>query len=277
MKLIPFNLQAAGHGEVLVSEDGQYLVKPCLESEIYFYASCDECNALRKWIPRFYGKWDIEHAKQLQLWVDGLENDTNLSMRSSAFILENIIHDMKRPCVMDIKLGRQLWALDASPEKRARLDVVSQLTTSGSLGFRITGILVADKASRSYATYSTAWGKRIGNDTILQGLSVFFSPCSNHLKKFLLEKFSSLLEDFESDVSSLSVEFRSSSLLLAYDLESLENCTQDFEKEGSQLYNMKLIDLAHSNWTLGSVDENTLFGVRSLRECFQKLCQNIHC
>ncbi|WBW73277.1 inositol polyphosphate kinase Arg82 [Schizosaccharomyces osmophilus] len=277
MKLIPFNLQAAGHGEVLVSEDKRYLVKPCLDSEIYFYKSCNECDTLRKWLPRFYGKWDVEHARQLQLDMDGLRNDTNLAMSSRAFILENIIHAMKRPCVMDIKLGRQLWALDASPEKRTRLDVVSQMTTSGSLGFRITGILVSDKASHSYTTYSTAWGKQLANDTILQGLSVFFSPCPDHLRKILLEKFSSLLKDFEKDISSLSVEFRSSSLLLAYDLESTEDYMQVLEKEGSQLYNMKLIDLAHSTWTLGSVDENTLFGVRSLRESFQKLSQTNHC
>ncbi|EPY51732.1 inositol polyphosphate kinase [Schizosaccharomyces cryophilus OY26] len=268
MKLKPFNLQAAGHGEVLASEDERYLVKPCLDSEIYFYESCDECNALRKWLPQFYGKWDTEHARELQLDMDGLPNH---ALRCRALVLENITHSMKYPCVMDIKLGRQLWALDASPEKRARLDVVSQLTTSGSLGFRITGILVWDKKSQSYATYSTAWGKTLGKDTILQGLAVFFSPCSNHLKNFLVERFSTLLADFEKDISSLPMEFRSSSLLLAYDLEGMEDRMHEPGKNGSSLYNMKLIDLAHSTWTLGGADENTLFGVRSLRKCFQKL------
>ena len=44
------------------------------------------------------------------------------------------------PNVLDLKLGSRLWADDAPPAKRQRLDRVSNATTSGLLGFRIAGM-----------------------------------------------------------------------------------------------------------------------------------------
>lgn len=55
-------------------------------------------------------------------------------------VLENITNGFKRPNVLDLKLGAQLWDEASKPEKRARLDNVSAETTSGSLGFRIAGM-----------------------------------------------------------------------------------------------------------------------------------------
>lgn len=57
-------------------------------------------------------------------------------------MLENVAAGFKRPNVLDVKLGARLWADDALPEKRAKLDAVSQETTSSSLGFRICGMKV---------------------------------------------------------------------------------------------------------------------------------------
>lgn len=57
-------------------------------------------------------------------------------------MLENVAAGFKRPNVLDVKLGARLWADDTRPEKRAKLDAVSQETTSSSLGFRICGMKV---------------------------------------------------------------------------------------------------------------------------------------
>ncbi|KAL4887533.1 inositol polyphosphate kinase-domain-containing protein [Aspergillus karnatakaensis] len=67
----------------------------------------------------------------------GKKLDTGLSI-----VLENVASGFKRPNVLDVKLGARLWADDAIPAKREKLDVVSQETTSGSLGFRIAGMKV---------------------------------------------------------------------------------------------------------------------------------------
>ncbi|KAI5302415.1 hypothetical protein KEM56_000718 [Ascosphaera pollenicola] len=67
----------------------------------------------------------------------GTKIPTNL-----AIVIENIACGFKKPSIIDIKLGSRLWAEDAPPAKRRRLDEVSRGTTSGSLGFRIAGMKV---------------------------------------------------------------------------------------------------------------------------------------
>lgn len=78
-------------------------------------------------------------AASQKAWVPsgGRKLDTNLSI-----VLENIAAGFTRPNVIDVKLGSRLWADDAVPDKRARLDQASKETTSGSLGFRIAGMKV---------------------------------------------------------------------------------------------------------------------------------------
>lgn len=77
--------------------------------------------------------------KKNETWVPsgGKKIDTGLSI-----VLENVASGFKRPNVLDVKLGARLWADDAPPEKRAKLDAVSKETTSSSLGFRIAGMKV---------------------------------------------------------------------------------------------------------------------------------------
>ena len=51
----------------------------------------------------------------------GRKLDTGISI-----VLENIAEGFKRPNVLDVKLGSRLWADDAPPAKRAKLDAVSR-------------------------------------------------------------------------------------------------------------------------------------------------------
>ena len=59
-----------------------------------------------------------------------------------AIVMENATAGFHRPCVLDVKLGARLWADDAPVSKRQKLDDVSKVTTSGSLGFRVAGMTV---------------------------------------------------------------------------------------------------------------------------------------
>lgn len=49
---------------------------------------------------------------------------------------------MKEPSVLDMKIGRRLYDEDASPEKAARMIRKSAGSTSGKIGFRISGMRV---------------------------------------------------------------------------------------------------------------------------------------
>lgn len=72
-------------------------------------------------------------------WVpsDGKKLETGLSI-----VLENVAAGFRRPNVLDVKLGARLWADDAPPSKRSKLDAVSKETTSSTLGYRIAGMKV---------------------------------------------------------------------------------------------------------------------------------------
>lgn len=56
--------------------------------------------------------------------------------------LENVSQGFTKACVLDLKLGTQLFDDSASEEKKARLGAVSDNTTSGKLGIRLTGFHV---------------------------------------------------------------------------------------------------------------------------------------
>ncbi|KAJ5945891.1 hypothetical protein N7454_002730 [Penicillium verhagenii] len=100
-------------------------------------------------------------------WIpsEGKKLETGISV-----VLENVAAGFRRPNVLDVKLGARLWADDAPPAKRTKLDAVSKETTSSSLGFRIAGMKVwtgedgeADEGARTnpYATkYEGAEGEK---------------------------------------------------------------------------------------------------------------------
>jgi len=58
----------------------------------------------------------------------------------TSIVLSAITAGFSRPNILDLKLGSRLWADDAPPAKRQRLDRVSRETTSAALGFRIAGM-----------------------------------------------------------------------------------------------------------------------------------------
>jgi len=88
--------------------------------------------------------------------IRGKELDTDLVL-----VLENVLAGFERPSFMDIKLGARLWADDAPPAKRAKLDGVASKTTSGSLGFRIAGMQIWEPSTSQTRTDQTEHSSRI--------------------------------------------------------------------------------------------------------------------
>lgn len=57
-------------------------------------------------------------------------------------VLEDLTFGLEIPCIMDLKIGRRLYDDDAPPDKISRMIKKSALSTSGSVGFRISGMRV---------------------------------------------------------------------------------------------------------------------------------------
>ncbi|OJJ79553.1 inositol polyphosphate multikinase [Aspergillus glaucus CBS 516.65] len=160
---VAFDHAAAGHDGVRCTLSGSLIAKPCTSAEVEFYESCALHPLFRELIPTYIGTLssadDQQQQQQPSLAVpaaaDTLQSDSTGTPTEKAtspygrkietelsIVLENVAAGFKRPNVLDVKLGARLWADDARPEKRAKLDAVSQETTSSSLGFRICGMKV---------------------------------------------------------------------------------------------------------------------------------------
>jgi 1D-myo-inositol-tetrakisphosphate 5-kinase/inositol-polyphosphate multikinase len=175
--------------------------------------------------------------------LKGKKLDTDLHI-----VLVNIAANFKHPNILDLKLGSRLWADNANSNKRARLDHVSSMTTSGSLGFRMAGMriwqgedLVTDEASNSEVksvdihgnelvtieedsnvrVFNKFWGRTFTADSIVDAFKRYFIvPSSGMDSVKALPIVRQILEDVKQIQSVLEREetrMFSSSILLVYE------------------------------------------------------------
>ena len=208
------------------------VIKPCTLAEIAFYESANQSHpAFAAYMPTFMGTMALAEpsiAESLtgqngtamlastippaDLIHDGangavgnspLPPDPNFHGPTkstkinslSSIVLENAISGFVKPNVMDLKLGSKLWDDSASQEKRARLDLVSAQTTSGSLGFRITGMKVWQGSQATgaklnegldeegYLTYGKFYGRKFTAENVVDGLREFLTVPSAGVDK----------------------------------------------------------------------------------------------
>lgn len=156
--LVAYSHAAAGHDGVQSDPTGEMLIKPCTTSEVAFYESAAAHPDFKAYMPTFMGTLSLNKNNETSAstlaapeaaegenksaagdWTPsgGKKLETGLSI-----VLENVTKGFKKPNVIDLKLGAQLWSEDAPEAKRRQLDEVSDATTSRSLGFRIAGMQV---------------------------------------------------------------------------------------------------------------------------------------
>ena len=141
-------------------------------------------------------------------------------------VLSNEEHGFARPNVLDVKLGARLWADDAPPAKRQRLDAVAAATTSGPLGFRIAGMKVwggeaaeaQELATGGFSLHGKAYGRDLTPETVRRGFEEFFfvegaevrgAPARKIVRRFVddLRALAQVLEGLESRMYSSSLLF----------------------------------------------------------------------
>ena len=67
--------------------------------------------------------------------------------------LEDVAHGYRRPCIMDVKLGRQTWYPGADPSYIQRCRARDAATMQAVVGFRICGLQVHKTFSFLMSTY----------------------------------------------------------------------------------------------------------------------------
>ena len=181
-----------------------------------------------------------------ETWVPsgGKKLDTGLSI-----VLENVASGFVRPNVLDVKLGARLWADDAPPAKRTKLDAVSKETTSSSLGFRIAGMKVwtgvngeTDAGSKTdpydvrhegsegakgeiiekdgYKRYDKWYGRSFSQENVKEGFESFLAGAkagSIDRSKFLARRLADELRRVQQVIESEESRMYSSSVLIVYE------------------------------------------------------------
>ncbi|KAL7267399.1 hypothetical protein RUND412_010016 [Rhizina undulata] len=218
-----FDFAAAGHDGVLSDKSGSLVIKPCTPDEVAFYTTSLAHPRFRSLMPTFLGTLELSSES-----TPTPENEAKPHNRDTSIVLSNITLPFLRPCVLDIKLGAQLWDSGASLEKRKRLDDVAYATTSGSLGFRIAGMKVwkldataeerEDGEEGGYRVYDKLYGRAFNKDTVIEGLKEYFdSGIPKERVPLLAKRFLEKVREVRDVLEHEESRMYSASLLFVYE------------------------------------------------------------
>ena len=231
-------------------------MKPCTQAEIDFYHTTGAHPDFAYYIPEFWGLLSlnqdatvaaaavepsptVKSHTRLSSQVNGtavsaLQHGGRHSgqkiLAESQIVMENVTAGLRKPNVLDVKLGVRLWADDAPPAKRQRLEEVAANTTSRPLGFRIAGMqtwmgpnfaLQDGPGLDGYKRYGKEYGRSFDEDTVRKGFEDFFfvdsAGITKRLGKRVIKRFVEDLRGLRDVLEREESRMYSSSLLFVYE------------------------------------------------------------
>ncbi|KAJ6229573.1 inositol polyphosphate kinase [Anaeramoeba flamelloides] len=263
--------QVGGRGNILELPSSK-LAKPISYEEGIFYSTIknnDRYTPLRPFLPRTYGFFDASdddlkriRTKELKVMLEKLSNLALIEQKTNNtryFVMENLTLGMRKPCLMDIKMGRRCHDLIDDYEKKIKKIKKCKASTSWSCGFRLIGLKKFNHKTGVYERRDPEWGVSLTEEQSEDPLRIFLN---NGLKnrvdiaQFFFEKLKKLRAVLRQYTG---LRFYTSSLLFIYDA-------------FSNRANLKLIDFTHSHVDIpqGEDDDGYLFGVENLIKILEK-------
>ncbi|EAU84505.1 inositol hexakisphosphate kinase 1 [Coprinopsis cinerea okayama7 len=89
------------------------------------------------------------------------EAEPEITRQNHFILMEDLTGRLKRPCVIDLKMGTRQYGMDATPAKKKSQRKKCDRTTSRPLGVRVCGMQVWNNASQSYITQDKYNGREV--------------------------------------------------------------------------------------------------------------------
>ncbi|KAL5241414.1 hypothetical protein ACI65C_008824 [Semiaphis heraclei] len=265
--LLPYDNQVGGHkftkekpllgllkhkeGYILKSVEGGTKGK----NEVRFYEELlknESLINLRKLVPLYYGTVTVQIN----------------SIDMTFIVLDDITKGMKKPCVMDVKIGSQTWEPGCS-EKKKNDENAKYTKCKEQWSFCIPGFQVYDLLNSNLVQpqkYDKEFGKSLDPGKVISVFETFLNLNSGFLGlEKLVQNFTTQLDHIRRYFQTQKhYHFYSSSVLLAYDAETLTN-----DENTYPLLRVSLIDFAHVTPADGKIDLNYLQGITNLWTLFR--------
>ncbi|CDW84054.1 UNKNOWN [Stylonychia lemnae] len=214
-----------------------------------------ENQVLKNFLPKYYGVQELE--------APSIYQDDSLSKDNIPILLENLLADKPNASILDLKMGTSSLSL----KKRAKHDVEriklkDSMTTTKTLGFRVTGYIIKDSNGNTLEKVVKPHGKIKAEQIpiILQKLLSFQNDqngINSEAIEYLKSQISKMIKYFQNIHSR---QMQCSSLFIIID-------------NLNRKYDIKIVDLSSCQdfKSLEERDTGFIFGLTNLLAILQTL------
>jgi hypothetical protein len=177
-------------------------------------------------------------------------------------MIDDLTYSMKKPCIIDLKMGTREYSDHDSKKKQIQKVILSSVTASNALGFRICGMKTWKVKEKHFGTQSKKKALLLNTHQVEESLVAFIDngkTIRTGIYKKALEKLNKIKEWFEEQTMYC---FYASSILIIYDGES---------EDDNQEVLVKMIDFAHTQKSKKKKDDSYLFGLNHLTSTLQDI------